>query len=588
MTEVNRQKESLHISLNPPTSSTHNTTTLKVHAIASSNPLLMPTPINLNPLLPTTPIDLIHIKRTQHLNDTILFRDLPTDYIHEILKYAELLIPKANNSASYEDLLIISRIAKKLHEIPSTDRQDFSKLTLSLITPTMNADQRIAIMDAVGDLVDVFSREDRANITEHALSLITPTMDVDQRIAIVDALANIPSNPDRTTRVELILASISCNTFMTDRDILHTIQAMLKKSTDLIINKISDPKDKPLKILLEYYNKISIQSNASLPKIIYKDSVAIDAGGVTRDFISKLFMSIYSEPFKLPVKLEDNGCLPKFDKTHQIDKNTQVLCLKAIGTIFGAASSRNHTSSSSNNLTTGRYFHEVIFKMIHALSVEDITIIPENLSSDTNLPVKIFNNLLKVFLLDRYPLIFKAATIDSLLETPSILFTIEGLEEMQSVNGFLKDYPETIEILIAVAIIAKALHKQLNKSATTPKWPNTPEILSNTIQGLQIDKIQVRNALSYDKKNPSKETLLLLEWIDKASEDNLVQLIYAITGSNTLLPDTKLYICSSCDKQSFKFHTCTNTIDIKIGQTFLDFQKALNGVLKHSTDIDIM
>ncbi|MEI8300191.1 MAG: hypothetical protein WCG10_01080 [Chlamydiota bacterium] len=455
---------------------------------------------------------------------------------------------------------------------PIVDVTALVDTVMPLIAPQTFLVQAFLIAGFFKDL----TLEERDRVANYAYSFITADMDPEKRITIINALVAARTAEHVDIAVARAHSLINSTTSTADRIAIITTQlsqAAIAHQQTFTVGRSNaqetftvdrlDFQANSTQLLLDYSKRILAHPLRTLPSIRYRGSLAVDAGGVLRDFISNLFLSIFKEPIQLPMKIEETGCIPKIDSSHNMELTIQIQCFKAFGTLFGAILYRNLTFPSTKQITLGCYFHLVVFKMLHTLSPQDLQKIPENLVDKTNLHPDVQKKLLKPLLLDLYPhLCPHTDLLNDALNDYSTPLNIPGLEEISNMDQLLEGYPEITDIVFAMAIIAKALHQQFSYSSQQALWPTSAQLLSDQIQGVAINKNIVRTAL----KCPREDVEYLSRfntWIDQASDGQLMKLVFAITGSKTLLPNTKLYINFIFNPDApLAFHTCTNTLEI--------------------------
>ena len=92
---------------------------------------------------------------------------------------------------------------------------------------------------------------------------------------------------------------------------------------------------------------------------------------------------------------------------------------------------------------------------------------------------------------------------------------------------------------------------------------DSPRQFADQIQG-SLTKELVLGALKSLNSQDQRTEGFLRQWIEKASEQELENLIIAITGSSTLSPYEKLktFFYNSEEKSLPIFHTCNNQVDL--------------------------
>ncbi|MDP1608129.1 MAG: hypothetical protein Q8L98_02305 [Chlamydiales bacterium] len=159
----------------------------------------------------------------------------------------------------------------------------------------------------------------------------------------------------------------------------------------------NDFADNPKKLFLDFLQ--IVKENHEFPRIKYKDSPGIDAGGFTRDFVTRLFeaLSIAPEKFGSFVERNINGLELKLQKSNLLEpqmlQDQRDFCI-AIGYFFAFA------LKNYQFIRIGQQFNKSLFCMLHALSENDLDVIleknqhPSKQMGDFD---KIFTKLLKIY-----------------------------------------------------------------------------------------------------------------------------------------------------------------------------------------------
>ncbi|MEI8301290.1 MAG: hypothetical protein WCG10_06775, partial [Chlamydiota bacterium] len=407
----------------------------------------------------------------------------------------------------------------------------------TLITDDLDGGYRCEILL----ILETIPVEHRANFITQVQRLIAENMDIYARYVFVLALSGVDGG-DRDNFVEQVLSMVPH--VIVDRDwvdsILDFAHLAVDRRSDFVANVINhsssptveafivDPDSEfqtnSISLLLNFLEQI-LDHNHQLPTIAYVGSQGIDAGGLTRDFISRLFRSLCSQTSQLPMKITDEGLLLKIDEEAFLPKGNQIRCLKAIGIIFGAA-------LVNQGFTTGLYFHPVMFKMIRNLSLEEIDAILQDLSDSQQLNPQTLHKLLQPLLIALYPDQFPDAdALDEALASNTQLETLGT-----TMSEFLDDYPELKNIALAIAIIAKAMKGHLVEDDAS-KLLVSCQTLSNTIQGITVSRENILTSLGND---PSADQLK--RWVDQATDDQLKQFVFFVTGATALQPGVLLTV----------------------------------------------
>ncbi|HAB98593.1 MAG TPA: hypothetical protein DCE71_02075, partial [Parachlamydiales bacterium] len=182
----------------------------------------------------------------------------------------------------------------------------------------------------------------------------------------------------------------------------------------------------PIQALLDLYERI--QADSSFPSIQYKDSHGFDAGGLTRDFVSRLFKALFDgRDLALLVRRQEKRYILQLSESSSSSYSEQIASYRAIGAIFAFAL-MDHQS-----LCVGMHFHEVLFSMVHSLTEEEMNELRLVVESGP-FPKEIYNKLLKIYLQSQYLTVFG--------------FPSESLERVyQAIDEFVDDgrIPEALE-----------------------------------------------------------------------------------------------------------------------------------------------
>jgi hypothetical protein len=310
----------------------------------------------------------------------------------------------------------------------------------------------------------------------------------------------------------------------------------------------------PQKILLQLGKLIWIYKK--LPQLNYIGSLAFNAGGVTRDMMARLFKALRQAdrvhlPFRESVQEKDTLILPQLKNPALLNKEELGL-LVAIGKVFGSAlCNRNH-------IVVGGHFHPLLFKLLHTLSPNDFwqmssfdeliyhPIDALSLDSSNFIPKKIYNKLLKVYLLEEYPFIFgenleqRQINIDLFIEKDALFESMKE-EGISNKEDFLNIYkiPHT---LFAVSCIAKTcydlapyLWRELQNSSYL--------VLAHRIQG-SLFKEEILNSCKWTGRVGFREEneLYLASWLIDATEDDVALFVQAFSGGSAMPEGKKLEI----------------------------------------------
>lgn len=345
----------------------------------------------------------------------------------------------------------------------------------------------------------------------------------------------------------------------------------------------SDETRNPTRPLLQLFEEIDRRQQ--FPRFRYRGSEGIDAGGLTRNFVSEMFRTLCDPDQKrLPFMKDGDRYLPQVEagSPQTLSVDDQIKCYKAIGMLFARAITGDPSLGRGDDcVTTGTHFHPVLFAMIHALTPDEMNRIPDLLVDDSVPEIKL--KLIKLYLKTRYPELFQPKDIDAAVVDEEIDRLMRGevsprLQALGVGETFIKDYVHSI--IQATLIIAKSMYKTSALSAD--RWRriigNAPEDLSKKIEGaltaeLVIDAFGLRDEAEETRKGMVKR------WIREASPEALKQFVYSISGSTTLAPGQKLQVqlCRSLPNPANApmFHTCHQYMDLPDYETYEIFKEKL-------------
>jgi len=281
--------------------------------------------------------------------------------------------------------------------------------------------------------------------------------------------------------------------------------------------------DDSINYLLNYYRRIKAENR--LPNIKYINQAGIDLGGLTRDFITRLFKAISEKSQRLT----------------DVEDFTQE-ALEAIGTIFAYA-------IRSGSFTVGQCFSPHMFKTLRALLQHNY--IPSECSDFAKLDNEAYVEAMKIHLQSKFPAFFRS-------EDDVVAF-LDGSRVPDGVDVEMFNQP-----LFARAIIANAMRRQLLSLGVRANQIRgyTAKSLSQKIQGA-ISTAEVLNALEFrSARNGVDENFKA--WIRGLDLSELKKFVWGVTGSETLFVNTKLTIevLSPLMPQSRlpTYHTCSKTV----------------------------
>ncbi len=292
-----------------------------------------------------------------------------------------------------------------------------------------------------------------------------------------------------------------------------------------------------------------MQNSRSPLKTKYEDSDAIDGGGVSRDFVTKLLDALF-KPGTFPTTDPDNGLIiPKF--SGKIPEK----CYQGLGLIFADA--------LNQEICTGCRFHPTLFQMLHSLTNEEIDKVNTEHQQDP------YNKILKIYLQSQHQYSsINEDDLDAFVNNGTVPPYLKS-GGVDSKEDFLKD-TGIHEMIMSTLMIAQHTKQRLtlrNQSWDAVKG-NTPNDLREKIEG-KLTKADVLTALESNESNQSPTVSdqkdWLKEWINASSAKQLENFMYAISGSKALPLGQKLLIKDGGPVGRGRlpsFHTCSYEVNI--------------------------
>jgi hypothetical protein len=414
---------------------------------------------------------------------------------------------------------------------------------------------------------------ERAEFIQHVSNLRVSNI-----LIHLESLLALPAN-ERADRVEAINLQIEIET--AQNGLIHRHLATI--SIDPA--DFSDEARNPTRPLLQLFEEIN--QNERFPRIKYKDSDGSDAGGLTRDFVSQIFQALcHSDQKSLPFMVADGRYLPKVEAgpLPTLPLEDQVKCYKAIGMLFARAINGDPSlSKGKDSVTVGAHFHSNMFAMIHALTLDEVKLIPDPLLDDSVPEIK--QKLTKFYLKSQFPQLFRPNGVEESVIDDEIVKLMNGevsqrLQDsgVDPEEDFLKDYSVN-SIIQATLVIAKSMHKTL---ALSDKWAeligNSPEALSKKIEGSLTSDLVI-NAFGLKDEAEDTRKGMVKRWIRTASPEALKNFVFSLTGSTSLAPGQQLSVqlCEVLNnpENAPVFHTCGQYMDLPKYETYEIFEAKL-------------
>lgn len=317
-----------------------------------------------------------------------------------------------------------------------------------------------------------------------------------------------------------------------------------------------DPEQCPVYLLTILYELL--QRYHSFPRIIYQDSEGIDAGGLSRDFVARLFKRIFDKKNPCsPVAEFEGFLLPRVEPNPASPEGVEIpneskFLYQTIGMIFGAALSK----ADAYSFAIGPYFHSVVFEMLSALSLEDLKALPEYFHTldDFSAHQHVLKKLLSCYLASR--MTQNEQTKETASQVAAFFidnyFSSQNLHELvtdpheifSSAEEVLNMFPNADQIVLGVLSIAQGLYQFRGDWVLDA---NSPINLQLKIEGY-FSKEDVVRALSWQEGENSQANeqikKFLIRWVtdENTSLKTLSEFLFALTGSYTLIKDKNLQV----------------------------------------------
>lgn len=338
-----------------------------------------------------------------------------------------------------------------------------------------------------------------------------------------------------------------------------------------------DIEKNPVAILKAYTSHLD---QDRLPIVQYTDSIGIDGGGITRDFITRLSKALYDQEAK-----DVHGFATRSLSMSELQIIEQVDMYKRLGKLFGMA------YLEKKQILLGEHDSNLTFCIIQTLSSEEITQIPSDLEGD--IPDEILEKLVSTWIEFSVDLAMPKEEKEKLIQE-----ILQDNREALDIYGYTSKAQFLKETVYGRVAIAKGMYDLLGDFHWRKIQTITSHALQEKVEGVSISKervlfeiefdrpdsvacnhfkrwikesesrklIDVAQLLSEDKDNP----LLEQKWIYFSALQNLIR---ASTGLTTLPPyksgrekyiKIHIYAHSSSieEEKMLAFHTCSETIDI--------------------------
>ncbi len=456
--------------------------------------------------------------------------------------------------------------------IPENERDNFI-VQLPRVVAGVNRLNGLTNEIKLGILCFIFLRVrplERLDFTQHLCNLMVPN-----RQNYLEELLAFPPD-ERAERVLLITVQywLTLRAGLGDR----IFRTLVVDPADF-----SDEARNPTRPLLQLFEEMG--QTHRFPTIVYQNSVGMDEGGLTRDFVTKMFQALcHPDQTSLPLMEIEGRYLPKLESAPPpaLPRDEQIKCYKAIGMLFARTINGNPSfGRGKDSVTTGSHFHSHLFAMIHALTLNEMNLLPDPLMEDSVPAIRL--KLTKFYLKTQYPQIFRPNGIEEAVIDGEIAQLMNGmvsdrLQRNEVTEDFLKDY-HVNSIIQAILIIAKSMHNTLS---LPDQWAeivgNSPEALRKKIEGsltpdLVIDAFELRNEAEETRRG------MIKRWIRTATPEALKNFVFSLTGSTSLAPGQRLgaHLCDALNnpENAPVFHTCSQYMDLPRYDTYEIFEAKL-------------
>jgi len=218
-------------------------------------------------------------------------------------------------------------------------------------------------------------------------------------------------------------------------------------------------------------------------------------------------------------------------------------------------------------ITTGSHLHPVFFEMLHAFSQADLDTILPNLKRFDQIPIAIIDKCLRIYIKQEMPAM-PDEDIDRIL-ADAFDEPFREYSGFESKDEFIKQI-EFDKIAVPLVVVAKAMQKALGVfSQWNVAKKGMPNEMRLAIEGV-LSSQQVLDSLVWESASESeaneKTRELLCDWIKQASQSELGDFVFAISGSQSLKEGKSLAVYLFNESNSLAaFHTCAKRMDLPNG-----------------------
>jgi hypothetical protein len=340
------------------------------------------------------------------------------------------------------------------------------------------------------------------------------------------------------------------------------------------------------KIYLRKLGSDFLLQNKPFPSLDYANSPGIDAGGLKRDFLTRLFQGLYhpSNNNRLPSVEGGQGVWPVANGSEEI-----LSCYRTIGRLFYLCY-RNVASLKIGEVFTPKLFDILKIAGFAEKAEEGLLsafLLEKNLApaiaklaSQEALPQDFDANLYEI----------AASCMEPVPANPEEYFQLASNRQLfrEHLLGLVQNNP----FLQATLIIAKELKSVMKPDEWRAFCSETTHTLMSKIQG-ELNKNLLKTSLRWTDRqqpeNPAKlqnTKALLEEWIEKTSEEKLRAFLQATIGNCTLGPQDRVLINVYAGRGPSYIptsHTCSFELELSADyQDFTVFEQSLKIYLEHA------
>lgn len=325
---------------------------------------------------------------------------------------------------------------------------------------------------------------------------------------------------------------------------------------------LQDIAHEPLLILQMYAQSWT----RAIPLIQYPGTEGVDAGGVTRDFITRLFHSLYpDDPLQGRLWLKPDSQNLAIPRTGPASSDREAF--RYIGIIFG------EILSGRLQATIGSRFSPLLFEILHSLTEEEIDNI--QLYENVQMLPETLSKLIRIYAQSQLPYLTNEE-IDEMTggELPERMETdeIRTLEQFFTETGFY-------HVIEAAALIALGISSRVDLDEAKGE---TPAALMGAIQG-SLSTERILNSFVWMNQNGDQQGFLT-RWIAEAAPERLKQFLFCISGSETLgQQQLNIFSYNPANLQTVpSFHTCSFQMDLPRYGSYELFKDRLEYSLAHA------